>query len=171
MYYLTLVLMFTVSLQAFGHGAEVHKKPKNSHSVLQQKNDVELTQEKSSNKILDKINQNYLSNVKGIFSGKCLSCHGINDSLPWYYNIPGPRQLMDQDMKEAKKHMDMSNDFPFGGHGSPKDDLTALSKTIDNGDMPPLKYRLLHWGSSLTVKEIKVIGYWIEDSQRLLKHK
>ena len=170
MNHLTLVFMLTASLHAYGHGGVLHKKPKKSHGVLQQKSDIEISQEKAFNKILYKINQNYLKNVKGIFSGKCLSCHGVNDSLPWYYNIPGPRQLMDQDMKEAKTHMDMSNDFPFGGHGSPEDDLTALSKTIDNGDMPPLKYRLLHWGSSLTEKEIKVIGYWIEDSQRLLEY-
>ena len=31
--------------------------------------------------------------------------------------------LLDSDVKEAKKHLDMSDDFPFDGHGSADEDL------------------------------------------------
>jgi hypothetical protein len=37
---------------------------------------------------LEKINSNYLKSTKKIFLTKCLTCHGVNDSLPWYYQIP-----------------------------------------------------------------------------------
>ena len=74
-------------------------------------------------------------------------------------------------MREAKKHMDMSNDFPFGGHGSPVDDLNALTKTIEKDDMPPMKYRVMHWDSKLTDDEIKVINNWIKESQKVLIQK
>ena len=76
--------------------------------------------------------------MKPIFQKKCLACHGTGNTLPWYASIPGPKQLIQNDIKEAKKHMDMSQDFPFLGHGTPKDDLKALKKTIKKETMPPV---------------------------------
>ena len=60
--------------------------------------------------------------------------------------------------------MDMSNDFPFAGHGNPKDDLKALKRTVKEGNMPPFQYKLLHWSSSLNEDEKKLINKWIKDS-------
>lgn len=168
MYYLIPLFIIFSAFHAYGHGGEVHPQPTKTNEASSAANEKDPTKDKEISVILSEINLNYLSKVKKIFSDKCLSCHGVNESLPWYYKLPGAKQLMDQDMKEAKTHMDMSNDFPFGGHGSPIDDLSAISKTIDSGDMPPLEYRLLHWGSKLTKNEIKVIALWIKDSQALL---
>jgi hypothetical protein len=120
---------------------------------------------------LDKINSNYLKSIKKIFLTKCLTCHGVNVSLPWYYQILGAKQLMNNDMSEAKRHIDMSYDFPFRGHGSPIDDLNALKRTIRKGDMPPVKYRIMHWNSKLTETEVREINDWIEKSQKVLNKK
>jgi len=78
---------------------------------------------------------------------------------------------MNNDMSEAKRHIDMSYDFPFRGHGSPIDDLNALKRTIRKGDMPPVKYRIMHWNSKLTESEIREINDWIEKSQEILNEK
>lgn len=130
----------------------------------------EIISSGSSIEMLEKINFSYLSNVKKIFSNKCLSCHGVNLSLPWYYKIPGAKQLLDYDMNEAKKHMDMSNDFPFGGHGNPLDDLNALEKTVKKNDMPPLRYLLFHWDSKLTEDEKNIINEWVNSSRKILSN-
>lgn len=121
-----------------------------------------------SKDLINRINRQYLNTVKPIFANKCLSCHGINEELPWYYSIPGVTQLMDYDIAEAKSHMNMSHDFPFQGHGSPNDDLSALWRTIEKDTMPPLTYRMIHWNSKLTLSEIKVIKKWITESKRIL---
>ncbi len=171
-YLLSILLLIFVNIsQVYGDGGEGHENSTPENEIELDADGFEIVSTAPSKKTLDKINNKYLSNVKKIFSNKCLSCHGVNDSPPWYYNIPGPKQLMDYDMREAKKHMDMSNDFPFGGHGSPVDDLNALSKTIKKDDMPPMKYRLMHWDSKLTEAEIKVINNWIEESQKILIQK
>ena len=114
--------------------------------------------------ILKDINAKYLEKVRPILKGKCLVCHGINQSLPWYAIIPGAKQLINDDMEEAKEHIDMSNDFPFEGHGRPQDDLEQLGKMIDKGEMPPFRYKLLHWSSSLTENEKRAVQDWINDS-------
>ena len=88
--------------------------------------------------------------------------------MPWYAGIPGPKQLIQNDIKEAKEHMDMSNDFPFEGHGTPKDDLEALNKTVKENTMPPIQYKILHWSSSLTEDEKRTVNKWVADSLKLL---
>jgi len=112
------------------------------------------------------VNELYLKDVKPIFEKKCLSCHGSMSEadLPWYYPIPGVRQLIDQDIAEAKKHVDMSNDFPFGGHGDAAADLNAIKKSIEEGNMPPFRYRVMHWGSAINSNDKEKIFRWIEQS-------
>jgi hypothetical protein len=84
--------------------------------------------------------------------------------LHWYYIIPGVEQLMEHDMKEAKKHLDMSKDFPFGGHSDPITDLKSIKKSIEDDTMPLFMYRLTHPDSKLTEAERKIVFNWIDDS-------
>ena len=72
-------------------------------------------------------------------------------------------------MREAKEHLDMREDFPFKGHGTPREDLKALKKTIDENSMPPLRYKLLHWHSGLDKDEMKLLTDWIEQSLKSLE--
>lgn len=159
---------FIFSCVVFGHGGEDHREPKASQKAKVHEDGFEIISSGPSKETLAQINESYRKDVKSIISNKCLACHGINDSKPWYYSIPGAKQLMDYDMKEAKKHMDMSNDFPFAGHASPTDDLEALEKTIEKGSMPPFIYKMIHWKSSLTEKEIEIIKDWIHKSKKLI---
>jgi len=118
--------------------------------------------------ILAQINADYIQSIKPIFVKSCFSCHASSPTLPWYSELPGAKQLMQNDMTEAKKHLDFSNDFPFVGHGSPVEDLKAIARSVKNGDMPPLRYRLMHWSSGLTSEEKTRIASWIERSVNLI---
>ena len=173
MSYLLAICLFVVFnfSQVYGHSGEGHENSKPVDDIELDGDGFKIISMEPSKKELDEINVIYKKNVKKIFSNKCLSCHGVNNSPPWYFEIPGVKQLINSDMKEAKKHMDMSNDFPFGGHGRPAEDLNALRKTIKKGEMPPLRYRFMHWDSKLTKAEIKVINAWIENSQKILNKK
>ncbi len=163
----TIFIFSSSSAYADGEGGH------NESSLMEQtefdSDGFEIISNGPSEESLEQINSKYLNGVKQIFAKKCLSCHGVNNDLPWYYNIPGVKQTMDNDMEEAKKHMDMSHDFPFGGHGSPVDDLNALFKTIKKDEMPPLKYKIIHWDSGLTENEIFEVNKWIKDSKLILR--
>lgn len=112
------------------------------------------------------INQEYLRSIKPIFEQKCLMCHADSSGQthPLYVVVPPVSWLVAEDMRDAKKKMDMTFDFPFQGHGSPKDDLAAIGKTSQNGSMPPLKYKILHWQSGLTAQEKKIVLEWVQNS-------
>ena len=117
-----------------------------------------------SHEVLSIINSAYQQKVRPIFANKCLACHGVLKEMPWYYAIPGVKQLIDHDMHEAKQEMDMSQDFPFKGHGAALDDLQAVQRELQKESMPPLQYKIIHWNSSLTKAELKMVNQWIEDS-------
>jgi len=135
------------------------------------KHAVEISQyQRFANKnALERINKNYKQSIKPIFRQKCMNCHSDSTKYPWYYRLPVAKRFIDSDIKEARKHLDFSNDFPFQGHGTPKKDLEGFRKVIAEDSMPPLKYRMMHWGSKLTKPEKETILVWIKSSLNRLK--
>jgi hypothetical protein len=114
------------------------------------------------------VNENYQRSVRPIFAQKCFDCHSHLGTRPWYASIPGPKQLIDKDIREATADMDMSQDFPFLGKGTPLDYLDVLEDAVKDGSMPPWRYRILHWDSKLTDLERTRILEWIESSRKEL---
>lgn len=119
--------------------------------------------------IFAQINLNYEKEIKPIFRSKCMNCHSSQTNYPAYSNWPIVKKIIDDDIAESKKHIDMTNGFPFAGHGTPTEDLEALKKAALNGSMPPLRYRIMHWQSGLTDTERKAISTWVDESLDLLK--
>ena len=170
---LLLVLMMG-SVILFGHGKEIHNNEKPDQEVSNSEtSDIKNDQQQVNRHQmrLDQINLSYQKNVKPIFEKKCFDCHGTIIDFPWYYKVPGIKQLMDLDIKEAKEHLNMTNDFPFGGHGTPASDLESIKKSIENGTMPIFMYRLTHPDSKLTKPEQEVVFQWIDEAIKNLEIK
>ena len=145
-----LLILISFPCLSWGHGEKKHDD----------KEDVKVVETISTPSfeiLLTNINEQYTQKIKPIFQKKCFDCHSDFTVFPWYVKIPGPKHLMEYDIRQALKHMDMSKDFPFGGHGSPLEDLEELKKTITENDMPPLRYILLHWDSRINDDEKRVI--------------
>ena len=168
---LLLAIGIIVPLLVFAHGKEDHSKEKVGEKERQEEREPahleneqtgQMKEMMKSNLII--INKNYQSRPKSIFKEKCIDCHGTPEAYPWYYKVPGIKQIMDYDIREAKEHLDMSNDFPFGGHGTPQSDLKELRKTVKNDSMPPLQYWIFHPSSRLNDDEKEIILQWIDQS-------
>ncbi|MBI2026889.1 MAG: heme-binding domain-containing protein [Deltaproteobacteria bacterium] len=110
------------------------------------------------------INQQYVQNIKQIFQKVCFDCHSNKTNYPWYHKLPGLKQFIERDIREGKKHLNLSNDFPFKSHATPQEDLDAIEKVILDNSMPPWRYKILHWNSKLTEAEKKEILKWIHSS-------
>lgn len=114
------------------------------------------------------INSEYLANVKPIFEKSCFSCHSNSKQYPWYYSLPGIKQLIDHDTREAKVHLDFSDDFPFISHGTPSKDLEAILRSIKENTMPPLRYKIMHWDAELSEDEVRKVKDWVYRSKEVL---
>ncbi len=157
--FLGILALVIDGASAFAHGKKHHEP-----NVTK---DLEMIRDDRP----EKINGAYLTQVKPIFQRSCFDCHSLSPRLPWYYKVPFAHSLMESDMKEAKEHLDLTNDFPFAGHGSPLEDLLAIRDVIEKRTMPPFRYKVMHWGSGLDETEAKTILAWINASEKILTEK
>ncbi len=133
------------------------------------KQSVEVKSSSASEKVvLREINEEYVKKIKPIFQRSCMNCHSSHTEYPWYYSLPGVKQLIDHDLREAKVHLDMSKDFPFVGHGSPQEDLASIKNSVEKNMMPPWRYQILHWSSKIELEEVKLIQDWVKSSSERL---
>lgn len=156
---LCVLLLSPVSL---GHGNKSHTPP----SVTEE---PAVKREKTVPN--EQINLSYFQKVRPIFEKKCFDCHSQFTHYPWYHQLPIVRSMIDDDIKEGRSHIDFSHDFPFLGHGSVLEDLDSIKEEIEEGEMPPLKYRIFHPSSKVTESEKLVILKWISDTVGLLNSK
>ena len=160
--FLILPLVVTpVSL--FSHGDNKHVE---KSQVIAKK---DISKDEKFLKVYEVINSKYVKNIKPIFEKKCFDCHGSVTKFPWYYKIPGIKQLIDSDIEEAKKHIDMRKDFPFLSHETPLKDLESLNAVSMLNDMPPLLYILGHWDARLNESEQQRIKTWTKESIKQIK--
>lgn len=115
------------------------------------------------------INWDYVKRVKPIFKRTCFDCHGDTTKYPWYYKLPLVKQLIDHDIKEAKEHLDFSNDFPFKSHDSPLKDLKEIEEVMEKKEMPPFLYKIMHANSQLKKEDIAIIKNWLKKSIKSLQ--
>lgn len=77
--------------------------------------------------------------------------------------------MIDHDIKEAREHLDFSNDFPFIGHGTPLKDLESIAESILKEKMPPPKYLWFRDKAKLTSKERTAVIEWVRESLEAMK--
>lgn len=155
--FLKSIVVFIVcsnSVHALGHGDSF------SHS---EESTVEV-----SNDLAAKINEAYLRDVKPIFKKACFDCHSDYTVYPWYSKIPVISSIIEEDIEEAKEHLDFTNDYPFVGHSNPINDLDEIVEEIEAGNMPPLKYKIMHPDSWLSDEEKEAVINWAKKSMELL---
>lgn len=109
------------------------------------------------------INEDYKS-VRHIFEHSCFDCHSTLTNYPWYYEIPGIKGLIDDDIKDAKEKVDFSNNFPFGGDDSQGEILGDIKEEIEEDEMPLISYRMIHWGRQIEGASRDSVFEWINTS-------
>lgn len=152
------IVLFVLPSFVLGHEGKSH--PEQDETTLLAELDTEIA---------TKINKEYLLKIKPSFKAKCFDCHSNNTEYPWYSSLPIVSNLIKDDIKEGLTHLDLSNDFPFGGHGNAEEDLNALNEVLENNSMPPFRYWILHWNSDLSDKEKTLVKDWISKSLKLIQ--
>ncbi len=77
----------------------------------------------------------------------CFDCHSNDTIWPWYSNIAPVSWMVQQDVNEGRQHLNFSE---WGRREQEADDISEL---IDNGEMPPLQFLILHPDARLTASE------------------
>jgi len=103
--------------------------------------------------------------VAQILQNSCYSCHSNGGSAPWYASI-APSYLMSNSAR-AKMNFSDWNNFDQSTKAQARH---LVASVVDDGDMPPLDFRIFHPSAGLSDSDKAVIAQWAAQTRPLPAH-
>ena len=93
------------------------------------------------------------ADAKGVLLAKCADCHSNETRWPVYARLAPGSWLIERDIVKAREKMNLSlwEQMTTDEHDVLIAEIIHEAKA---GDMPPMQYRALHWGASVTQQEL-----------------
>lgn len=103
--------------------------------------------------------------VSKILQSSCVDCHSASPELvayPFYAKFPIAKDTIARDMLEGQKDFVLSKAQISGTELISNIDLAKISTVVEEGSMPPIRYKALHWDASLNREQRKAILDYIQ---------
>jgi hypothetical protein len=103
-----------------------------------------------------------------VFTHACVNCHSEKTRWPWYSRVAPVSWLVENDVKHAREHLNLShwNDLEAADQRLL---LTAIATVIENREMPPHKYVVLHPEAKLSADDSVRVIEWTRAERRRLR--
>lgn len=100
-------------------------------------------------------------------NGGCVSCHTENPILPFYAKWPVAGSIIRKDITDGWKKYDVTAVIEAlkKEEAAPEADLAKLEDMIEENEMPPLQYAVVHWGSYINSAERDMFLNWINEQR------
>jgi len=102
--------------------------------------------------------------VSKILQSSCVDCHSVTPRLvayPYYASFPIAKDTIARDMLEGQKSFKLTEDQVSGKELISNIDLAKITTVVEEGSMPPLRYKALHWDASLNPQQRAAILKYI----------
>ena len=98
--------------------------------------------------------------VVRILRNSCYDCHSNQTRWPWYAHVAPMSWLVTHDVKEARSRMNFSTwakDLPprYQNYF-----IGRIVERVENGEMPPSRYLLLHPSAKVDLDDLEVLRRW-----------
>jgi hypothetical protein len=106
--------------------------------------------------------------VADVLGHACINCHSENTTWPWYSRVAPVSWLVESDVKHAREHLNLSR----WDHLEAVDRrmlLKAIATVIENREMPPHKYIVLHPEAKLSAADSTRVIEWTRAERRRLR--
>ena len=99
--------------------------------------------------------------IKTLLKNACYDCHSHESVWPSYSRVAPISWLIANDVKEGRGKMNVSkwSDYRPTKQGMLLDDA---AEQIQQGEMPPFQYRLMHPAERLTEAQKQVLTHWMK---------
>ena len=101
--------------------------------------------------------------VLGILDRSCNDCHSNRTVWPWYSGVAPVSWLVASDVNGARRHMNFSAWGTYPSHQQ-QSHLDEICKIVNEHDMPPLTYVLIHRNAALSDADRQSICDWTKSS-------
>lgn len=100
---------------------------------------------------------NMPSNARNMLMEKCGDCHSSETHYPLYAAIAPGSWLIERDILEGRKQMDLSQWNELSPEG--RESLVAkMIMEVKGGSMPPVQYLALHWNARPSPSDLQAIA-------------
>jgi cytochrome c len=99
------------------------------------------------------------TDARALLTAKCADCHSAQTNAPVYAHFAPISWLMERDILEARKHMNLSQWDTY----TPDEQETLKAKIVQqtkSREMPLLQYRMIHWNTRITDADVQVLALW-----------
>jgi cytochrome c len=100
---------------------------------------------------------NIPAGAKAVLVTKCADCHSSETRWPVYARIAPGSWLIERDIVEGRKHMDLSR-WEEMSSDQQQVMMAKISQEAKSGDMPPLQYLALHWRAGLSASDVQALS-------------
>lgn len=102
--------------------------------------------------------------VSKILQSSCVDCHSAPDlvAYPFYAKFPIAKDTIARDMLEGQKEFVLTRGQIIGTEPISNIDLAKISTVVEEGSMPPIRYKALHWDASLSREQRQAILSYIQ---------
>jgi len=96
--------------------------------------------------------------IRQMVKEHCFQCHSNETQWPWYSNIAPASWLISYDVVEGRSK------FNFSDWSANPGELDEMVSTINEGEMPPIQYWLIHPNSKLNDQQKQALIKGLEAS-------
>lgn len=106
------------------------------------------------------------SQAKTVLITKCADCHSEATKWPRYARIAPGSWLIERDIMKGRQHINLSKWADLTLDERQIIESKIIQETR-NGDMPPIQYRILHWGAKLTSGDLHALSALNKEGARV----
>jgi len=106
--------------------------------------------------------------VADVFGHACVNCHSERTHWPWYSHVAPLSWLVESDVKHAREHFNLSR-WDSLQEVDQRMLLTAIATVIENREMPPHRYVVLHPEAKLSADNSVRVIEWTRAERRRLR--
>lgn len=103
--------------------------------------------------------------TRDLVARACFDCHSNETVWPWYSNIAPASWLVYRDVVDGRDRLNFS-EWPQLTADAGAAIAAEAAEVVNEGEMPPLQYRLMHSGARLSDGEKKELVAGLEQSLR-----
>ena len=101
--------------------------------------------------------------IRRILDRSCYDCHSNETRWPSYSYIAPASWLVAGDVHKARLRLNLSNWPDSIAPGVDCYFKRRIAERAENGEMPPLRYRLLHPSAGLTAEDRVLLAIWARE--------
>jgi len=102
--------------------------------------------------------------VKVILKRACYNCHSHETIWPWYSKVAPASLLVSNDVREGRGHLDFSTWNRYSPDKRKKL-FKKIGEEVQEGDMPPWYYILMHWDAYLSSEDKRTLRNWLLEEE------